>query len=128
MKKLFVAIVFAALVPSAQAQIVVNSKPISLYTQCINTAISRTNLEKIGQSIQFICYGDVAKSFFGYLASKATVEIKGKTGTFRARFMNNQQAAGQDFCWQQVETSDETPTGNEFGCQLYMLVGPFINE
>lgn len=106
----------------------ISSKPILYVTECLNAAIAGTSLEKDGESIQFNCYGEVAKSFFAHLASKQTFELKSAGATYRTRFTNNKQTPGEDFCWQQLETADSKPTGSTFGCQIYLRVGPFINE
>ncbi len=127
-KKTFLVVAFTVVAGSASSQITVTSKPIEHYTRCINAAIAGTNLEKSGESIQFICHGEIARQFFAYLSKKQTFEIKSGGASYRARFMNNQQGNNQDFCWQQLEMADATPTGSKFGCQLYLHVGPFINE
>jgi hypothetical protein len=128
MKLVSLASLFLVFASTAHAQVTIQSKPIAHYTECINAAIAGTSLEKSGESIQFSCYGEVAKSFFAYLATKQTFDLKSGGATYRARFMNNKQVTGQDFCWQQLETADAQPTGSKFGCQVYLQVGPFINE
>ena len=128
MNKTLLALAIVAAAPLASAQVAISSKPISHYTECLNAAISGTSLEKSGESILFTCYGEVAKSFFAYLSSKQTFDLKSAGATYRARYMNNLQNPGQDFCWQQLETADSVPTGSKFGCQIYLQVGPFINQ
>lgn len=128
MKRLSVLVGLLAAATSASSQITVTSKPIEHYALCINAAIAGTSLRKADQSILFMCHGEIARSFFAYLNGKQTFVIKSGGATYRARYMNNQQGDNQDFCWQQLEAADATPTGSEFGCQLYLHVGAFINE
>lgn len=104
------------LAPSPSSAFVVQDNYLTYFNACLNYATAHGgHVSRSGETISFICAGNVAKSFYDLLGENGVVTdtVKQKGGVFRRRTLKGGQ------CAQKIEDAEGTST-NSFVCNLYM--------
>ena len=124
-----VVLTLPAIAFAQSAPLNVRNAPVEHVTACLSQAIGSGELQKVRESIKFFCHGEAASNFFNYLRGKTShIESYPSSGTYRVRYTNGQRASFADRCYQLIETSDGKAASGAFACEIYLTLGPVINE
>jgi hypothetical protein len=99
-----------------------------LFRDCFDDAIRNQRLTKRGRQIEFLCTDEVAKNFFDQLPNygvRTVSEDIPRSGEYRTRYFSSRGRGDQ--CWQRVGTADGSATSS-YGCQLYFVAGPILQQ
>jgi hypothetical protein len=114
----------------ACAQVRLQTPAIDNYVNCLNAAISGRHIKKEREAIKFTCFGPSAQKLFDYLGSSGygTSSWHFNIGTFRYRTPAPSNSSYADTCFQQIEDASGRSVTADFQCDIYLFVGPLLNQ